>query len=121
MVDSALPEWGGEMLLALVFTVHAATASPNPCTDQMSMLCRISPLFCPAAYPADLTPGSANVPCWPEKGTARDTRVVHRPTGSTGSTGSTQTQSVSPKRSTGDDEAPFGLRGRAATRQLAPR
>ena len=70
------------MLLALVLTVQAATATPSPCTDQMSMLCRISPFFCPSAYPSDLAPGSANVPCWPERqpvSVSRDTRVVHRP------------------------------------------
>ncbi len=70
------------MLLALVFSVHAATASPNPCSDQMSMLCRISPFFCPNAYPANLTPGSPTVPCWPTPAASRDTRVVQRPSGS---------------------------------------
>ena len=70
------------MLLALVFSIHAATASPNPCSDQMSMLCRISPFFCPSAYPANLTPGSPNVPCWPTAAASRDTRVVQRPSGS---------------------------------------
>jgi hypothetical protein len=75
------------MLLALVFSVQATTAAaatPNPCTDQMSAVCQISPLFCPSAYPSDLTPGSGNVPCWPDKNVAtisHDTRVVNRPSG----------------------------------------
>ncbi|MEP6994558.1 MAG: hypothetical protein ABI968_08570, partial [Acidobacteriota bacterium] len=46
------------------------------------MLCKISPLFCPDAYPKDLAPGSENVPCWPEKqpvSLSRDTRLVRRP------------------------------------------
>ena len=73
------------MLLALVLSVQATTAAaaaPNPCTDQMSELCRISPLFCPSAYPSDLAPGNGNVPCWPERGAptvSRDTRVLSRP------------------------------------------
>jgi hypothetical protein len=48
----------------------------------MSELCKISPLFCPGAYPADLQPGNGSVPCWPDKGvapTSRDTRLVNRP------------------------------------------
>ena len=74
------------MLLALVLSVQATTAAaatPNPCTDQMSELCKISPLFCPGAYPADLQPGNGSVPCWPEKAASpatHDTRVVNRPT-----------------------------------------
>lgn len=74
------------MLLALVLSVQATTAAaatPNPCTDQMSELCKISALFCPGAYPADLQPGNGSVPCWPEKAASpvtHDTRVVNRPT-----------------------------------------
>lgn len=76
------------MLLALVLSVQATTAAaaaPNPCADQMSMLCKMSPLFCPSAYPSDLTPGSGNVPCWPERAAtvSRNTRAVSRPAGST--------------------------------------
>jgi len=77
------------MLLALVFSVHAATATsaaaaPNPCMDQMSELCKISALFCPSAYPSDLTPGARGVPCWPDANTtSRDTRVLGRPSGAT--------------------------------------
>jgi hypothetical protein len=70
------------MLLAMVFAVQAAAASPNPCTDQMSALCRISPLFCPGAYPSNVTPGTGNIPCWPERATvapSHGTRVVQRP------------------------------------------
>ena len=78
------------MLLALVFSIQATTAAnnaaaaPNPCMDQMSELCKISALFCPSAYPSDLTPGSRGVPCWPDANTpsARGTRVVSRPAGS---------------------------------------
>ena len=74
------------MLLALVLAVQATTAAaaatPNPCADQMSELCKISPLFCPGAYPSDLTPGNGRVPCWPEA-PVRDTRVVSRPPAST--------------------------------------
>jgi hypothetical protein len=73
------------MLLALVLSVQAATAAPNPCADQMSTLCKISPLFCPSAYPSDLAPGSGNVPCWPERATtvSRNTRTVSRPASAT--------------------------------------
>jgi hypothetical protein len=72
------------MWLALVLSVQATTAAaaaPNPCADQMSMLCKISPLFCPTAYPSELTPGSGDVPCWPGATSAisRDTRVLGRP------------------------------------------
>ena len=70
------------MLLAMVFAVQAATASPNPCTEQMSLLCRISPLFCPGAYPSNLAPGTGNIPCWPEREAVQashGTRVVQRP------------------------------------------
>jgi hypothetical protein len=52
--------------------------------DQMSELCKISALFCPSAYPSDLTPGTRGIPCWPDAnapGAARDTRVVSRPAG----------------------------------------
>ncbi len=78
------------MLLALVFSIQAttaansATAAPNPCMDQMSELCKISALFCPNAYPSDLTPGTRGIPCWPDANaptTGRSTRVVSRPTG----------------------------------------
>lgn len=84
------------MLLALVFSVQAATA-PNPCADQMSMLCKISPLFCPSAYPSDLTPGNGTVPCWPEKSSpaavSHDTRVVQRPISGSGQSASSATPS----------------------------
>jgi len=87
------------MLLAIVFAVQAATASPNPCADQMSALCRISPLFCPSAYPTGVTPGTGDVPCWPEKGgtaaVTHGTRVVQRP-----SSGSSAPQSAAPASQT---------------------
>jgi hypothetical protein len=70
------------MLLAMIFAVQAATASPSPCTDQMSVLCQISPLFCPSAYPSNVAPGTGNIPCWPDRAAisaSRDTRVVRRP------------------------------------------
>ncbi len=74
------------MLLALVFSIQATTAAaaPNPCTDQMSDLCKISALFCPNAYPSDLTPGTRGIPCWPDANSpsaTRGTRVVSRPAG----------------------------------------
>jgi hypothetical protein len=75
------------MLLAMVFSMHAATATsaatpPNPCMDQMSELCKISALFCPSAYPSDLTPGTRGIPCWPDANSpGRDTHVVGRPSG----------------------------------------
>lgn len=99
------------MLLALVFSVQATTAAvaaPNPCADQMSMLCKISPLFCPTAYPSDLTPGSGNVPCWPERTStvSRDTRVVSRPSDATvksekGATSPSAAANPSPRRDDG--------------------
>ena len=80
------------MLLALVFSIQATTAAnsaaaaPNPCMDQMSELCKISALFCPSAYPSDLTPGTRGIPCWPDANAptnGRSTRVVSRPAGAT--------------------------------------
>jgi hypothetical protein len=80
------------MLLALVFSIQATTAAnsaaaaPNPCMDQMSELCKISALFCPSAYPSDLTPGTRGIPCWPDPNaptSGRNTRVVGRPAGAT--------------------------------------
>src|SRR4030095_12534728 len=106
----------GAMLLALIFSVQAATAAPNPCADQMSMLCKISPLFCPSAYPSDLTPGSGNVPCWPERTStvSRDTRVVNRPSDATvksgkGATSPSAAANPSPRR--GDGSARGEARG----------
>jgi hypothetical protein len=56
------------MLAAIVLVAQVATAMPpNPCADQLSALCRISPLFCPTAYPTSLVPGTNAVPCWPER------------------------------------------------------
>jgi hypothetical protein len=105
------------MLLALVFSVHAATATSaaapqNPCMDQMSELCKISALFCPDAYPSDLTPGSRGVPCWPEANApsvSRDTRVVNRP-----SAGSAQ--SAQPAASAKPASAPASSSSEPATR-----
>ncbi|HEY2797460.1 MAG TPA: hypothetical protein VGK26_06190 [Thermoanaerobaculia bacterium] len=91
------------MLLALVFSIQATTAASsaaaasNPCMDQMSELCKISALFCPSAYPSDLTPGARGVPCWPEANAptvSRDTRVVSRPSGASASTQSAHTESA---------------------------
>ena len=93
------------MLLALVFSIQATTAAnsattaPNPCMDQMSELCKISALFCPSAYPSDLTPGTRGIPCWPEAntpGVARDTRVVSRPAGATAQSAHTETARSTP-------------------------
>jgi hypothetical protein len=54
------------MLAAIVLIAQVATAPPNPCQDEMSRLCRISPFFCPGAYPPGLEPGTNGVPCWPQ-------------------------------------------------------
>jgi hypothetical protein len=58
-------------LTALVTTNAPARDEPaRPCADP-SLLCRISPYFCPGTYPAGLDP------CWPE---ARPTRnLPNRP------------------------------------------
>ena len=106
------------MLLALVLTVQAATATPSPCTDQLSMLCRISPFFCPSAYPSDLAPGSANVPCWPERkpvSVSRDTRVVHRPAAVRGP------QSVNNQSATVAEETQWKAHPRSIVRVPEPR
>ena len=92
------------MLLALIFSVHAATATsaataPNPCMDQMSELCKISALFCPTAYPSDLTPGTRGIPCWPEENSpngGRQTRVVNRPGGMTAQTAHAESAKSAP-------------------------
>jgi len=55
------------MLAAVVLIAQVATSPPNPCADQLSALCRISPLFCPSAYPSNLVPGAGGMPCWPER------------------------------------------------------
>ena len=58
------------MILAVVIAVQLATNSSNPCADQLDALCKISPYFCAGAYPAELVPGSDDVPCWPERSVA---------------------------------------------------
>jgi hypothetical protein len=56
------------MILAIMIAVHVSAATtPNPCEDQLATLCRISPYFCPGAYPEGLVPGTENVPCWPRR------------------------------------------------------
>ena len=55
------------MLAAVVLIAQVAASPPNPCADQLSALCRISPLFCPSAYPSNLVPGTNGLPCWPER------------------------------------------------------
>jgi hypothetical protein len=55
------------MVLAVVIALQLATTSQNPCADQLEALCKISPYFCAGSYPADLVPGSQDVPCWPER------------------------------------------------------
>jgi hypothetical protein len=92
------------MLLAMVFAIQAATASPNPCTDQMSALCRISPLFCPSAYPSNVAPGTGNIPCWPERAgisTSRDTRVVQRPAVASGPQSANTKPAAAPSHESG--------------------
>ncbi len=86
------------MLLAhVVLSAAVAAQAPSrsevvrPCAD-VSALCRISPFFCPAAYPAGLEP------CWPD-----DSRQTHQvPGGRTGSVrtnpaGSAQTKVAAPQ------------------------
>jgi hypothetical protein len=104
------------MLLAMVFAVQAATASPNPCTDQMSVLCRISPLFCPSAYPSNLTPGTGNIPCWPGAASmSRDTRVVQRPAAAS------QRQSINTKRAAAPSDDSTSRGQRFIPRAVEPR
>ncbi len=106
------------MLLAMVFAVQAATASPNPCTDQMSALCRISPLFCPGAYPSNVTPGTGNIPCWPDREAVsvnHGTRVVQRPAAASG------LQSVNTKRAAAPSEESTSRPQRSIPRSADPR
>ena len=111
------------MLLAIVFAVQAATASPNPCTDQMSALCRISPLFCPSAYPGDVTPGTGNIPCWPERGAVavtHGTRVVQRPSSGSGSHASSQASRTADQATAARERVERGP-ARPAPRFVEPR
>lgn len=55
------------MLAAIVLVAQVATTTPNPCADQLAALCRISPLFCPTAYPSNMVPGTNGIPCWPDR------------------------------------------------------
>ncbi len=62
------------LLASVVLAAQVAGASPpgrtdvaRPCADP-SLLCRISPFFCPGTYPPGLEP------CWPEA--PRETRTV---------------------------------------------
>jgi hypothetical protein len=55
------------MILAIVLAAQVSAGTPNPCSDQLATLCRISPYFCPGAYPDGLVPGAGNVPCWPQR------------------------------------------------------
>ena len=70
------------MLLASIVLAAQVSGTPparadvaKPCADP-SLLCQISPFFCPGTYPAGLEP------CWPE-GT-RTTRTLNRPAATTG-------------------------------------
>jgi hypothetical protein len=106
------------MLLAMIFAVQAATASPNPCTDQMSALCRISPLFCPGAYPSNVTPGTGNIPCWPDRQAApmsHGTRVVQRPASAS------SRQSASTKRAAAPSDESASRQQRSFPRVVEPR
>jgi hypothetical protein len=100
------------ILAAIVLIAQTAASPPNPCQDQLSALCRISPLFCPSAYPSNLVPGTNGVPCWPERSVQplakqspihRDTRPVgtREPEvrGTTTVSGATQLQSAPQRRS----------------------
>ncbi len=71
------------LLASLALTVQVAANPPGrtevarPCADP-SLLCRISPFFCPGTYPVGLEP------CWPEA--PHETRTLSsRPGGSEGS------------------------------------
>jgi hypothetical protein len=56
------------MLAAIVLVAQVSTAAtPNPCADQLATLCRVSPLFCPTAYPSNMVPGTNGIPCWPDR------------------------------------------------------
>jgi hypothetical protein len=65
------------MLAAVVLVAQVAVAQPNPCADQLSALCRISPLFCPSAYPSNLVPGTNGIPCWPERDPVSVSTMAH--------------------------------------------
>jgi hypothetical protein len=97
----------GLMVLALVLLAQVTTSPPqNPCLDQLVALCRISPYFCPGAYPANLVPGTSGIPCWPERQPVassaspqreRQAEVVHR---SQSITQAEQAQRAAPSGST---------------------
>jgi hypothetical protein len=53
------------MILAIVLMAQVATTPTNPCADELAKLCRMSPYFCPSAYPPGLVPGTNGIPCWP--------------------------------------------------------
>lgn len=100
------------MILAVVIAMQLATSSQNPCADQLEALCKISPYFCAGSYPAELVPGSQDVPCWPERsvspvtsGPAHNTNSVDRRTTSSN-------PQASPRPSTQSDSAAPTLRER---------
>jgi len=73
------------MLLASIVLAAQVSGTPparadvaKPCADP-SLLCQISPFFCPGTYPVGMEP------CWPE-GT-RETRTLNRPNRPAATTG----------------------------------
>ena len=91
------------MLAAIVLIAQIATPPPppNPCEDELWKLCRISPYFCPDAYPGGLTPGTNGIPCWPEAPRAMSSgrapiSVGLRPSQPVSDSASTQAAEASP-------------------------
>ena len=103
------------MILAVVIALQLATSSQNPCADQLEALCKISPYFCAGSYPADLVPGSNDVPCWPERSVAPVTSGPSSPGHKTNSVDRRTTSSnpqASPRPSVQSDSAAPTLRER---------
>ncbi len=82
------------LLASLALTVQVAASSPGrtevarPCADP-TLLCRISPFFCPGTYPVGLEP------CWPEA--PRETRTLsNRPPSGTLSRTHPESSATSP-------------------------
>lgn len=76
------------MLLASIVLAAQVSGTPparadvaKPCADP-SLLCQISPFFCPGTYPAGLEP------CWPE-GTRETRTLTSRPAAPAGAAGAT--------------------------------
>lgn len=105
------------MLLAhVVLSAQLAANAPprsdviRPCADA-SVLCRISPFFCPGAYPVGLEP------CWPEA--SRQTRAVSGGRGAAG-TARTNRAPASEAARVGRSEGRSTLRPAKLTLQQEP-